>query len=145
MASKSSINIPRVLVGGLLAGLTLFITSGVFYGILLKDDLGAWSQSMGGSIHPLAPPQAMPYWALMSLAFGVGGAWLYAVLRPILGAGPKTALVAGLSLWAVSKLTVAIDLFTLGLFPLKILLGQLLCGLVGIVLGVLLGAWLYKD
>jgi hypothetical protein len=48
-------------------------------------------------------------------------------------------------LWFVSKFTVALDLFALGIFPDKILAGQLIGSFFAIQLGVLLGAWIYKE
>jgi hypothetical protein len=139
------LNIGRVLGGGLVAGLVLFLVTGVVNGALMATDLRAWAQDMGAHLQPPPPPVQMSLWALMCAAYGIGSVWIYAAIRPCFGAGPKTALLAGGCTWCVGKGTVALDLVALGLLPGGILLGQLLGGLVGIVGGALAGAALYRD
>jgi succinate dehydrogenase/fumarate reductase cytochrome b subunit len=142
---KTNINYPRLLQGGIVAGFTLFIFAGIVNGGILNADFENWMQGMGNLIHPLPQPVAMPLWTLMSLIHGIGGIWIYAGIRPRFGAGAKTALLAGFILWLVSKFTVALDLFALGIFPDKILAGQLIGSFFAIMLGTFLGAWVYKE
>jgi hypothetical protein len=145
MSTVSKINVARVAVGGLAAGAVLFVVTGVVNGAILKDDLESWSQSMAGMIHPPAPSVAMSLWALMCLISGAVGVWIYACMRARYGAGPKTALLAGLAVWLVSKLCVALDFMALGLLPGPIVAGQMIGGLVSIMLATLAGAALYRD
>ena len=141
----SKINAGRVILGGVAAGAVIFVINGVVNGVILKGELLAWAQGMGDLIHPPAPSTSMGLWTLMCLVYGVAGAWMYAAIRPRYGAGPRTALLAGLSLWIVSKLTVAMDLIALGLIPGQIIAEQTLGGLVAILLGVFCGAWAYRE
>ena len=135
----------RVLLGGSVAALILFIVAGIVNGGILNQEFQTWSQSMGSLIHPLPQSTAMGIWALMALVQGIAGVWIYAAIRPRFGAGPKTALLAPLALWVPSKFVVALDFVTLGIFPSQILAGQVIGSLVAMVLGVLAGAKLYKE
>jgi hypothetical protein len=141
----SKINTGRVILGGLEAGAIIFVINGVMNGIILKGALLDWVHGMGDLIHPPAQSVSMGLWTLMCLVYGVAGTWMYAAIRPRYRAGPRTALLAGLSLWAMSKLTVALDLIALGLIPGKIIVEQTLGGLVAIMLGVFCGAWAYRE
>jgi len=141
----TKINAARVALGGILAGIVHFFAMGLVNGIVLAPELQAWLHETGGLLHPPAQPISMSLWALMSLIYGVIGVWLYAAIRSRFGAGPKTAVLSGLSLWVVSKFTVALDFITLGAIPLKIIAGQTIGGLLAIVIAVLLRAWFYKE
>ena len=145
MTEKTTINAARVVLGGSAAGAILFVITGVVNGIILDEELANWIQEMGSLIHPPARSISMGLWALMSLIHGVGGVWIYAGIRPRFGAGPRTALLAGLVLWVVSKLAMALDLFAIGMLPSGILAGQLIGSFVAILLGVFAGARLYKE
>jgi hypothetical protein len=145
MSIKASINVTRLLFGGLAAGLVLFLVTGVVNGAILNADFQAWLQSMGSLIHPPAQPIPMALWTLMSFIYGLAGVWLYASIRPRFGAGPKTALMSGLMLWTVSKLATALDLIALGILPGKIIAGELLGSLVATLAAILVGGWLYRE
>jgi hypothetical protein len=139
------INGARVAVAGSVAGIVHFGITGIVNGGILRVELQDWLRGAGSLAHPPTQAVSLGLWALMSLIYGVVGVWIYAGIRPRFGGGPKTALLAGLSLWIVSKLTVALDLIALGLVPGRIVVGQSIGGLVAVVLGVFLGAWLYRE
>jgi hypothetical protein len=138
-------NVERVALGGVVAGVILFVLTGVVNGGILSGELRNWVDGMGSLIHPPAQYISMCLWALMSLIVGIVGVWIYAGIRPRYGAGPRTALLAGFLLWTVSKLAVALDFIALGLLPGRIVAGQLIGGFVTILLGVFFGAWTYKE
>jgi hypothetical protein len=145
MKTHTTINTKRVMLGGAAAGALIFILNGVLNGAILSGDFENWMHTMGSLLHPPAQSTSMCLWTLMSFIYGMGGVWLYASIRPRYGAGPKTALTAGLSLWIVSKFVVALDLFTLGIFPERILVVQLIGALFVLLPGVCLGAWVYRE
>ncbi|TGK08965.1 hypothetical protein EHO60_13125 [Leptospira fletcheri] len=145
MTTKTSINFPRVLLGGILAGLIFFVVAGIVNGGILKNDFEGWMQRTSGVIHPLPQSDSLLLWALMCFLQGVVGVWIYAGIRPRFGAGHKTALIAALVLWIASKLSVSIDFITLGIFPYRILTGQLVGSFVSTFLGIFVGAWFYKE
>lgn len=145
MTETTKINVTRLAAAGLVAGVVHFGITGVVNGAILRAEMQDWLHGAGSLLHPPTQAVSMGLWALMSLIYGVVGVWIYAGIRPRFGAGPKTALLVGLSLWIVSKLTVALDLTALGLVPERIVVGQAIGGLVAVVLAVSLGAWLYKE
>ena len=145
MADTSRINVTRVAMGGAVAGIVHFGVTGVVNGVVLSAPLQDWLRGAGALLHPPSPAISMTLWGLMSLTYGLIGVWTYAAIRPRFGAGPKAALLAGFSVWLMSKLAVAFDLTALGIVPFEIVVGQAIGGLIAVVLGVLLGAWMYRE
>ena len=143
--TNSKINYGRLLISGLVASIILFAVGGIVNGSILSNDFQAWSGTMGNLIEHMSLSHAMILWIIMDLIQGFGGVWIYVAIRPRFGAGPRTALRAGIMLWIVSKLAVALDILALGVLPHKIIHGQLIGSLIGILLAVLFGAWLYKE
>jgi hypothetical protein len=141
----AKINVRGVLLGGVAAGLVIFAINGVVNGLILNGGFQTWALGMGSLIHPAPRPTAMLLWTLMCLLYGIVGVWIYAGMRPRYGAGPGTALLAGLLLWIAGKLTVALDFTALGLLPAGLVAGQLIGGFVALMLGVTCGAWLYRE
>jgi hypothetical protein len=141
----ATINIPRLALGGVAAGIILNIITGIANASILNGDFQNWANGMGNHLHPPAQPVQMCFWVLMCLIDGMAGVWIYAGTRPRLGAGPKTALLAGLLVWTVGRLCVAFDMLALGVFPWRLLAGQSILGLIAILPGVLAGAWIYKE
>jgi hypothetical protein len=87
--------------------------------------------------------------ALIGATFviGVAAVWLYAAIRPRYGAGPRTAIVAGLAVWVLSHLWSGVYLgagFTGVITPTLAWL-PVAWGLVEAPLGTLAGAWLYRE
>jgi hypothetical protein len=76
---------------------------------------------------------------------GIAAVWLYAAIRPRYGAGPKTAIRAGLVTWAVAVFLANLGNYPLGLFPTRLLVISSIVALVEIVVATLVGAWLYKE
>ena len=143
--ATARINILRLILGGVTAGVVLNIITGVANARILNGDFQNWANGMGSHLHPPAQPAQICFWVLMCLADGMAGVFIYAGLRPRLGAGIKTALLAGLLVWTVGRLCVALDMFALGVFPWQLLAGQTILGLAAILPGVLVGAWVYKE
>jgi hypothetical protein len=141
----TGINISRLILSGLAAGLVLNIITGIANATVLNSDFLAWAGDMGARLHPPTQPVQVFLWVLMCLTDGLIGVGIYAGLRPRLGPGPKTALLAGLTVWIVGRLCVAFDMAALGVFPMHLLVGQSLLGLLAILPGVLFGAWIYKE
>ena len=84
------INSIGVLKGGLAAALIMNLSQ-----YLLRAMIGATT----------AAPAAM---VIRTSALGVATVWLYAAIRPRFGPGPKTAIWAGLVVWALSYVFPAI-------------------------------------
>jgi hypothetical protein len=82
---------------------------------------------------------------LLGLAYGLSALWLYAAIRPRFGAGPKTALYAGLAVWVLGSLLPSVNWGPRGLVPGHLFVVAVVVGLVEIVAATEAGAWLYQE
>jgi hypothetical protein len=140
----SHINWARVILGGIVAAVILFIAGFVIHGAILGADWMAWQQA--GHL-PLALPhgEAVVIWIILSLVNGLTGVWIYAGIRPRYGAGALTALLAGFILWLAGGLTAALAQYALGNVPHKIVWVGAILGLIADLIAILAGAYLYKE
>jgi len=138
------INWTRVVIGGIVAAVILFVAGFIIHGAILGADWTAW-QNAGHM--PLALPHgtAVVIWIIVSLINGLTGVWIYASIRPRYGAGAKTALIAGLMIWLVGGLIAALAGYALGNVPQRVVaiagIGDLIADLIAIVAG----AYFYKE
>lgn len=93
----STMNLPRIVVGGLIAGLIMNIGEAGLHAAVLGDD----AAELYNRFHISAPNPAANIPILVGVTFllGIGAVWLYAAIRPRFGAGPRTALIAGVAVW----------------------------------------------
>jgi len=141
----TSINSSRLLMGGIVAAIVLFIVSGIVNGVILGSAWQAWLQAMGTLNHAPGATTGMMIWAVVSLVFGLAGIWIYTGIRPRYGAGWKTAMLAGLMLWLVGWLAPALGQVALGAIPFYVTVVGCVGGLVGALLALLAGAAVYKE
>src|SRR5262245_38070910 len=93
------INLGRVVLGGLLAGLVLNIGESLLNAVVLASDMEAVTTARNV---PQVGGSAIAGFVLMCFALGIGLVWLYAAIRPRYGAGVKTALIAGIVVWLMA-------------------------------------------
>ncbi|RMF58171.1 MAG: hypothetical protein D6748_09500 [Calditrichaeota bacterium] len=135
------INLKRVVLGGLLAGLILNITESVLNIWVVGEQ---WKQvlekyGMGES------PGTLVWYYIWGFLTGILIVWIYAAIRPRFGPGPKTAILAGevvwVSMWFLGFLGYGIS----GLFPMDLVFITIIWGFVELAIAGLAGAWLYKE
>ncbi|MBI3664677.1 MAG: hypothetical protein HY236_00370 [Acidobacteria bacterium] len=135
------INWGRVILGGLLAGLVINVFEIVLNTMIIAKDMeaamAALNRKVGG--------EQIAMFSLWGFLVGIFAVWLYAGLRPRYGAGPKTAMMAGFSVWILGYLLAAVTPLALQLFPTNLMAIGLAVGLVEVVTGTTLGAWLYRE
>ena len=85
------------------------------------------------------------FWIVFYLVLGILTIWLYSAIRPRYGAGPKTAVIAGLAVWALWGLSFVVISASFGLFSVRLLFTDALTTVVMMVVAALLGAWIYKE
>lgn len=94
----NGINLTRVLLGGLAAGIVITLSEFVLWGFVLEGQYEAMLASYG-----LAEASwAMAGYVLGSLVLGFVLAFTYAAMRPRFGAGVKTAIIAGAAVWVAA-------------------------------------------
>jgi heme/copper-type cytochrome/quinol oxidase subunit 2 len=138
-------NSTRIVIGGVLAGIVLFIIAGITNGVILGNDWDAWLKAMGPLNH--APSQAVAtlLWLIVTILVGVTGMWIYAAARSKLKPGPATAAKVGVVVWICTFFAPEIGNIALGAYPEKTIVVGAIAGLVGSVLAMLAGAWVYRD
>jgi hypothetical protein len=137
------INWTRVILGGLLAGVVINIGEFLVNGILLADRWAAGMKALNRS----SDLGALPYviFNLWGFLIGLFALWLYATIRPRFGAGPRTAVIAAIATWVPGSLLASMAPMALHLFSRRLFAFGVACALVEIVLGTLIGGWLYKE
>src|SRR5438046_10548358 len=83
------INLTRLFLGGLLAGLIINIFEYVLNGVVFASQWDAYMKALGRQMRP----GAIHFFILSAFVAGIGVVWLYAVARPRLGACAKTAVL----------------------------------------------------
>jgi hypothetical protein len=81
---------------------------------------------------------------LVNLVTGIWTMWLYAAILPRYGPGPKTAAIAGLALWVILVMAHAIWA-VFAVLPPNVLVAPEVAHLPAIIVGAVIGAWLYKE
>lgn len=132
----------RVLLGGLVAGV-LVLASGVLlgHGVLGEEYVRAFSS------HRAAPAGAAVIAKNTAIRLGIGfvAVFLYAAIRPRFGAGPRTALIAAVTVWLLAYLPYAATLVDFGILTGWRTPVSLAWTLAEISIGSLAGAAIYRE
>ncbi|WP_447977992.1 hypothetical protein [Candidatus Nitrospira bockiana] len=133
----------RLLLGGLVAGLIIDVVQWLVNGVMLGSD---WRQAMQALGKPVQEtPAGSIFYIVLGLGYGVLAMWTYASIRPRYGAGPLTALYAGVAVWLLGYCLPALTWMPMGLFPTRLVTIATLIGLVEILIATEVGAWLYQE
>lgn len=135
------INLSRVILGGIVAGIVLNVSEFLLHDVVMKDRFRAALQALGKT--PTESGTEIFWWVLWSFILGITAVWLYAAIRPRYGAGAGTAVRAGIAVWVLSCVLMTIAFTNLGLFPFMPM--AVIWSLVGDLVATLAGAWLYKE
>jgi hypothetical protein len=137
------INIGRVFLGGIVAGIVANILGYLVDGVILAPQ---WTSAMKVLGKGDFTVNQIIAFNVIGLAYGVFAVWLYAAIRPRYGAGPKTAISAGLAVWVAGVLLPNAGLMGVtGLFPSDLTTMSTLAGAVEWTVAILAGAALYKE
>jgi hypothetical protein len=138
----NNINLGKVLLGGLLAGLVLNVGEFLLNDLILAKQMQDFFARTG-----LTPPGTSFLVAAVSLTFvtGIVLVFVYALIRPRLGPGVKTAIVAGLVMWfSVYLYSGVVNGLALGA-PSNSILIVVVWGFFQYLLASIAGAWVYKE
>lgn len=138
----AGINITRWLVGGVTAGIVLWMLEGaasMFY----MSDLQASMQAHDLSVEMTGGVLAVSF--LASLLLGLTLIFFYTAIRPRFGPGPKTAVIVAVAFWVGGYVVWLMGYQLLGLLPAGTLALWGLLGLVEMVVAALAGAWMYRE
>jgi hypothetical protein len=138
----NKVNIGRVVLGGLLAGLVLNV--GEF--ILNTKVLGEQMKSFNAQ-HNFPQPGGNFIIVAVVLTFILGIVMVlgYAAIRPRFGPGVKTAIIASLFAWFALSFYTGIFFAMLFGTPTSTCILTMVWGLVEYAIAAVAGAWLYKE
>jgi len=136
------IDMTRVVLGGLLAGLVINISEFVLNGMVISTDIQA---SLARLNLPPVSGSAVTVFLVMGFILGIVLVWLYAAIRPRFGPGPTTAMYAGLMVWFLAYLWGSVGYLVMGMFPLRVMVIGVIWGLVEVVIAAEAGGWVYRE
>jgi len=137
------INLSRVILGGMVAGIVADILGYIVDGVILAPQWSAAMRVLGKG--DFSTNQILAF-NVIGLAYGIFAVWLYAAIRPRYGAGPRTAICAGLAVWVAGVLLPNAALMGItGLFPSALTAISTLAGVIEWPAAMLAGASLYKE
>lgn len=96
-------NMSGIIKGGLVAGLLINVSEFVLNMMVLQVP-----EEAGGSIG---------FWVVYAFVLGLFVAYMYALVRPRWGAGPKTGVCAGIMVWLLHTLLPAGGMWNMGMAP----------------------------
>ena len=137
-----NINLGRVVLGGLLAGLVLNVGEFLLNGKMLESQMKTFMTE-----HKFSDPGGnfMIIAVVLTFILGIVIVLGYACIRPRLGAGVKTAIIAGLFAWFGVYFYSGIINGVLFGIPMNTIIMVIVWGLVEYALAAVAGAWLYKE
>ncbi len=139
----SNINIGKVVLGGLLAGLVINIAEFVLHGVVLAAD---WVEVMKSLKRPTETTTAqITGFVVSGFVIGILAVWLYAAIRPRFGAGPGTAATAGFFIWVLGYVMGSAGPVIQGIYPMRLVTIACAVGLVEAIVATILGAAVYKE
>lgn len=138
------VNMSRVILGGLVAGLVINIVEYLLHGVILAEQ---WKSVMGSLNRPATDPSGSQITSFLILGFVIGMfmVWLYAAIRPRYGAGPRTAVTAGVAVWIVGYLLAMVGPVVQGIYPGDLVIKAVAVGFVEAILAAVAGAAVYKE
>jgi hypothetical protein len=111
---------------------------------VMKDDMAAMAQRFGVDPAAAQSMSAVAPWIVIDFVLGLLIVWTYAAMRPRLGPGPKTAVIAGITLY-LAVTAVLYGFTSMGMMSMGAFGRGSATALVSMVLASLAGAAVYKE
>ena len=86
---------PRVLLGGLLAGLVMNVGEAALHAGILGSDTEALYKSL--NVLPPNPAQTLPLLVALAFVLGIVSIWLYAATDSLYGSRVKSVVITGVA------------------------------------------------
>ncbi len=138
----SRINIARAAIGGLVAGVVANAVDFVTNKYLMSAENTDMMQRL--NLSAAAMESSIPTWIVIDFIWGLVLVFSYAAIRPRFGPGPKTATIAGVTLWLAVNAWFA-GMSAMGIMPTPAFLKGAVLSLVSTLAAVLVGAAIYKE
>ncbi len=137
-------NAIRFMIGGLVAAVIFFLSDGLMHEQVLSADWRSVYANLQAT-EPAPHGSSLLYFFIFEIGRGMLAMLLYVLLRGYTGAGPKTAVLAGLAVWVKFSLTGPAQFIPLGFYSIALWIKVAAFQLITSVVGTLAGAAIYKD
>jgi hypothetical protein len=138
------INWGRLIIGAIVAAIILFVTDGLMHESWLHPDWLAVYNNLRATT-PEETPVSMFYFAIFELGRGFIALLLYVLMRDRFQPGPKTAALAGVTMWFAFSLTGPAQFIPLGFFSNALWIKMAVAHLITSVAATIAGAVIYKS
>jgi len=139
-----AMNTGKVIVGGLVAGLVFNVGDFLINTQVLAADNAAFMTRLGLDPAAMESFSGMAPWIVVDFLMGLLIVWTYSAIRPRLGPGVSTAIVAGLIPYLGATLVLA-GFTSMGVFTTAMFIKGSIAALVNISIGSVAGAWVYTE
>jgi hypothetical protein len=136
------INWARVFLGAIVCFVASFILQMVWGLVMEKRIMAAISEELR---QRMMSPESMAIFVAFSFLVSFVAIWIYAAIRPRYGPGPRTAIVAGVMVWALTGVSATVTHWSLRIMPSNLLAICLVWALIATVLATMAGAWAYRE
>ena len=139
----AGINVKRLLVSGLVAGVLIWLVEGAGAVFLYMEILESRLAELGLSMEMSGFHMAIA--VLVSLLVGYTLMFFYVGVRPRFGPGPRTAILVAVVFWLGGYVVALLGYFLAGIYPNHLLIQWGAVGLVELIAATLLGGWIYRE
>jgi hypothetical protein len=137
------VNGGKLVAGGILAGVVMNICDYVSNNFILATDWEHIARIRNVDMADMSSTPALVTYVVVDLLLGLLVVWTYAAIRPRLGQGPGTAIVAGFMVFFAQALLMASFAVSFLTWDVFIRGGVLM--LVSALAGALAGGWVYAE
>ena len=140
----ASINIGKVVTGGLVAGVVANAVDFVTNTYVLAADWQAWAVSHNIDPAVLTSGSVAATWMAVDFIFGLLLVWTYAAMRPRFGPGIQTAFFAGLVIYLAPTLIV-FGFTMMGMLTMAMFIKGSCLSIISVFGAAIVGAAIYKE
>ena len=140
----SRTNYSRVFMGTLAAGLTANVCDFITNSFLLAEDMHRMQQRLNLDAAVVNGVPVLVTWTVVDFVLAFLIVWTYAAIRPRLGPGAGTALVAGMVPW-LAITAVLFGFQQMGVFTIDSFLKSALLSFATFILASLAGGYVYQE
>src|ERR1043165_2703772 len=138
----SRINTGKLLIGGVAAGVVANVLDYVSNTYLMADEMNEMARRL--HLDSAAGPSSIAAWVVVDFIWGFLLVFAYAAMRPRFEPGPRTAMIAGLTLWLGAPIMFVGPTPT-GIFTQAALMKGSLFTLISTMAASLAGARIYAE
>jgi hypothetical protein len=139
----ASVNVGRVVIGGVAAGVVMSACDFVINQFILADAWTRVAQARNVDMSAMGGSGDFVKFVAIDLALGLLIVWLYAAIRPRFGPGPGTAAMAAFAVFLAEALVMAT--FAPWLFSWDMFIRSNALGLVSTLAAGVAGGWVYTE